>query len=428
MVKDRSMSIFSSLDTAVSGLNAQSQAFSNLSNNISNSQTVGYKATDTAFEDFVTNSASGNSGTLNDGGGSYSDSVAANTIQRNDVQGTITSSTNALALAISGNGFFNVQEASGSSASSSPTFSGQQYYTRNGDFSRDANGYLVNTSGQYLEGYQVGTNGQMGTTLQPLQIQNVAFTPTESTTMTVSGTIGSSTTSGASTQTTATAYSAQGTPQSVGLNWQQSTTNPLDWTVSNSADPTNSTSVTFNSDGTLASVGSESTSGATGSFSFTGSPQDMTVNLGTIGQSSGIALSTTTTSTASDATMTTDSVTSGTFQGLSMQSDGSVMATFNNGLSQLVGKIPLATFANPNGLAPADGQAYTATEASGGPTENAVNTGAAGSLETGSTESSTTDLTGDLTQLIVAQQAYGANSKVVSTADQLMQTTIAMIQ
>jgi len=150
------MSIINSLNTAVSGLNAQSHAFSDLSNNIANSQTNGYKATTTSFADYVT------SNDLATDGQALSDSVAATTRQHTDTQGMVVSSTNTLSLAISGNGFFNVVQPTGSTGSSTaPTFNSQQYYTRNGDFSENNQGYLVNTSGYYLEGYQVGSEGAL---------------------------------------------------------------------------------------------------------------------------------------------------------------------------------------------------------------------------------------------------------------------------
>jgi len=416
------MSIFGSVTTAVSGLNAQSKAFSNLGNNIANSQTTGYKATTTSFEDLVPGTADF------DATAGGNDSVRASTVSRNDVQGTITSSENALALAISGNGFFNVQEVNGDGTSASPDFSAQQYYTRNGDFSQNAQGYLVNTSGAYLDGYQVGADGALSTTLAPLRVQNVTFQPTETTTMTLSSVIGSTTTTGASNTATATAYNASGKPQDVKLDWTQSATDPLSWTVSNAADHDNATQVTFSSDGSLASVGDNSVTGSNAVLAFKGAPQAMTVDLGTIGQSGGVSLSSTGTGVASNPVMTTDSVTSGTFQGLTMESDGSVMASFDNGKSQMVGKIPLTTFTNVNGLTARDGQTYVATAQSGNGQLQMAGSSAAGSLKTGSIESSTTDLTSDLSQLIVAQQAYGANTKVVTTADQLLQTTIAMIQ
>lgn len=419
------MSIINSLNTAVSGLNSQSHAFSDLSNNIANSQTTGYKAATTSFADYVT------SNDLASDGESLSDSVAATTRQHTDNQGMVVSSTNTLALAISGNGFFNVVQPTGSTTSSTaPTFSSQQFYTRNGDFSQNNQGYLVNTSGYYLEGYQVGSEGALSSTLSPIKISDsVAFQPTKSTTVSLSAAIGSTSGAEGTNTSTATAYDSKGNAQEVSLNWNQSSTDPLVWTVSNSADSSNSATVKFNSDGSLASVnGASQSTGSAATFSYTGLPQDMTVNLGTIGSTSGVSLATDSSNYSTNPTMTTDSVTSGTFTGLSMQSDGSVMATFDNGLSQLLAKIPLSTFADPNGLSAQNGQAYTATASSGAPSVNAVNTNGAGTLSTSSTESSTTDLTSDLTKLIVAQQAYGANTKIVTTANQLLQTTLAMIQ
>ena len=147
------MSVFSALDTAVSGLTAQSVAFSNISNNISNSQTVGYKAVDTSFSDFVEAS-----GAL-DG---QSGNVLATTQYANQAAGAITASTANAALAINGNGFFAVNEISGQSTATSPAFSSTQYYTRAGDFSSDRNGFLVNSANEYLDGYMVNpTTGQL---------------------------------------------------------------------------------------------------------------------------------------------------------------------------------------------------------------------------------------------------------------------------
>ncbi|MQR98687.1 flagellar hook protein FlgE [Gluconobacter sp. AC10] len=410
-------SIINAVHTAVSGLNSQAHAFSDLSNNIANSQTTGYKASTTSFEDYVTNNELANDGE------SLSDSVAATTQQHTDNQGMVTTSTNSTALAISGNGFFNVVQATGQSNDSTPVLGTQQYYTRNGDFSQDKNGYLVNTSGYYLEGYNVdASSGTLGTSLDPIQVPStVAFRPTESTKLTATGTLDSSTANNTtlSSPMSATAYDSTGKSSTVDLTWTK--VNDTTWTVSNASDTTNSATVTFDSTGAVSSVTSQNSTGTSStsstSFDYTGAPQDMTVSL------SGVTLG-----SSNSLSMTSDSVTSGTFSGISMETDGSVMATFDNGYSQLVAKIPLTTFADPNGLSAQNGQAYTATAQSGSPQVNTVNTNGAGTLTTGSVEESTTDLTGDLSKLIVAQQAYGANTKVVSTADQLLQTTLAMIQ
>ncbi|GAJ30169.1 flagellar hook-basal body complex protein [Acidomonas methanolica] len=414
------MSIFGAINTAVSGLDAQSKAFSNLSNNIANSQTTGYKADTTAFENYVT----GDEDFISAVGGD--DSIKAMTIQHNDVQGAITSSTNSLAVAISGNGMFNVLQATGGANSASPVYNSQQYYTRNGDFSVNANGYLVNTSGDFLEGYAVGSTGSVAGTAAPIQVTGLN-TPSPTTTLTLNAAIGDTAGDVSTNTSTATAYDASGNAVPVTLDWAQSGSNPLDWTVGVAGSGT-TTPVTFNSDGSLASVGGSTSSGnasITVPATSTTEARAMTLDLGTIGSSNGVNLASSSAGVTSNPIMTTDSKTP---TGVTITSAGLVEKTYSDGTTDPVAQIKLAMFTNANGLASTDGQNYTATPASGPVTYETVGAGAAGTLDTSSIEGSTTDLTGDLSNLIVAQQAYGANTKVVTTADQLMQTTIAMIQ
>ncbi|GBQ82628.1 flagellar hook protein FlgE [Gluconacetobacter johannae DSM 13595] len=581
------MSVFNALSTAVSGINAQSTAFTNLSNNIANSQTVGYKANSTAFQDFVAGSMAGSSASQD-----VSDSVSAVTVQHVSQQGTASASTDDLAMAISGSGLFDVSKETGEATSGTTQFENRQYYTRNGEFYENKAGYLVNTSGYYLDGYQVDpTTGALGTSLTQLNIANIAFRPTETTTLTLSaavGTLPSSTSTGPYSQSyttaPATTYDANGNASKVALTWTQSSTNPLVWDVSAyDAEGTgkiasNDFQVTFDSNGALASVTgtsdgapyqSSTLSGASVEPTITstnsnGISQNITLDLGTIGGTSGTtmaaatgtpstaqasgltadttadtltmastALGTTTgsqqtymttptdvggtpvsavwtqtsaapptwtvqavdpydtsatspvssapysvvfnadgtttvtdisnpaspvavpgglgalsatvsgttyamdlsgaslsaTALSTDSTaLTSDSVASGTYQGAEIQDDGSVMAVFDNGDTQLIGKVALTNFANVDGLNAVDGQAYTATASSGTARTGTVGENGTGSLSVGYVESSTTDLTSDLSALIVAQEAYSANTKVVTTADQLLQSTIAMKQ
>ena len=431
------MSIFGALNTAVSGLTAQSHAFSDISNNISNSQTVGYKATDTNFSDLVL--TSGNAQGTNGG-------VFAKTAYENEAQGTITSSTNALALAVSGNGFFSVDEQSGQSTSSTPAFQNTAYYTRNGDFTQNNQGYLVNSSNQYLNGYMVDSNGALNTTtLQPINVSNVAFRPTATSKLTDSASLPSAAavaagtgTTGATSQTS-TVYDTDGQSHTLALNW--SNTGPSAWTVSATLDgasaPSMSANVTFDASGKLASVTPSggtaiSTSGADASFtipSASGSALGaINVSLGTIGSSSGTTMATGSGTGAVAAAPTSDSITSGVYQGITMTSDGNIMAKFDNNQTQLVGKVPLAMFADADALAPQDGQAYTETSGSGRANLTLVGENGAGTLETSAVENSTTDLDTDLTKLITAQQAYGANAKVVTTANTMLQTVLSMTQ
>jgi flagellar hook protein FlgE len=142
------MSLFGAMNTAISGLGAQSSAFGNISDNVANSQTIGYKRVDTNFIDYLTTSTPNK----NDPG-----AVVATPDYVNNVQGTITQTDNTLGLAIAGQGFFAVSEQNGE-ANNIPTFNPQQFYSRAGDFQMDKNGFLVNSAGDYLNGWPVDPN------------------------------------------------------------------------------------------------------------------------------------------------------------------------------------------------------------------------------------------------------------------------------
>ena len=443
------MSVSSAMDTAVSGLAAQSVAFSNISNNISNSQTVGYKATDTNFSDYVEASGAleGQSG-----------NVLATTQYANQTAGAITASTANAALAVNGNGFFAVNEVSGMSTATTPAFSNTQYYTRAGDFSSDRNGYLVNSAGEYLDGYMVNaTTGKLDTSkLQPINISNVTFNPTATGTVTMSPTLATNSalaagTTGTPQTSSQVVYDSAGTAQTLGLTWTQTAgptaatagvaatggTYTLDVSgTSAAADPV--ATVTFNTDGTMQSISQgtpatvNATAGSQASFNVGAVGADtstINLNLGSIGlAASGTTMSTTAGATFNSGTPGQDGTKMGSFTDFTTQTDGSIVAEFDNGQSQLIAKVPLATFTNANALQAQDGQAYTATIGSGAATLQMAGTNTAGSFETKSVEGSTTSLDTDLTKLIVAQQAYGASAKVVTTANEMLQTALAMKQ
>src|SRR5580698_5281047 len=142
-------SLFGALTVAVGGLTAQANAIGNISDDLSNAQTTGFKAIGTDFESLVTDS----SATINDPGG-----VTSIPQYQNDVQGNLVQSGSATSLAITGSGFFPVESAT-VDASGATTFTGNDLFTRQGDFTLNANGYLVNSSGYYLLGYPVNSSG-----------------------------------------------------------------------------------------------------------------------------------------------------------------------------------------------------------------------------------------------------------------------------
>jgi flagellar hook protein FlgE len=123
-----------------------------------------------------------------------------------------------------------------------------------------------------------------------------------------------------------------------------------------------------------------------------------------------------------------DGVPAGSFTGVSMQASGNIVANYNNGASITIAQIPLATFNAPDALQRQNGQAFTQDAASGNPSIQATGSNEAGSLVTGSVESSNVDIAAEFSKLIIAQQAYGANTKVVTTGSTLLQETIDMKQ
>ena len=168
------MGIFDALTTAVAGLQAQSFALQNISGNIANSQTTGYKETDTSFEDMVSAAAVGNRQT--------SGGVIANSVATNTVQGTIQSTSVSTDMAINGNGWFVVAQPTGE-VDNQPEFSGVNDYTRAGDFQLNSSGYLVNGAGYYLMGIPIdaATGNPVGSSPQVLQFDN-DFVPAQATT------------------------------------------------------------------------------------------------------------------------------------------------------------------------------------------------------------------------------------------------------
>jgi flagellar hook protein FlgE len=158
------MGIFDALTTAVTGLQAQSFALQNISGNIANSQTTGFKETDTSFQDLVTASLPNQQ---------TSGSVLANSVATNTAQGAIQSQTVSTDMAINGNGFFVVAQPA-SFSGNQPVFNGVNLYSRRGDFQENENGFLVNGAGYYLMGIPIDrtTGNPVGSVPQVLQFSN----------------------------------------------------------------------------------------------------------------------------------------------------------------------------------------------------------------------------------------------------------------
>jgi len=404
------MSIFGAMNTAVSGLNAQSAAFGNISDNVANSTTIGYKEVGTSFSDYLTTSTA----QLNDPG-----SVVATPDYENTLQGTVTQTSTATNLAVSGQGFFAVSQAT-SETNGTATFSPQQLYTRAGDFSMNKDGYLVNSSGDFLNGWPVDANGVASqNSLAPIQVTQTSTVPHPTTEVTLSANLPASPATSPITSTV-NVYDHLGTEQQLNLSWAQTSTNNwnLTTTDSNATDKPVVTQVAFNP--ATGAITTPASGAVSLTCNFSGTSQAINLKLGSLTQYAGTQY------TAQGVTQ--DGVPPGAYTNTTIQSNGDVVANYDNGQTVTIAQVPLITFNDPNALQSQNGQAYTATQASGTAVVDQENTAGAGNLVTSAVESSNVDIGTEFTKLIVAQQAYSANAKMVTTANQLLQTTIDMKQ
>jgi flagellar hook protein FlgE len=169
------MSLSGALTSAVTGIDAQSIALGSISDNISNSQTTGYKRVDTAFSTLLTVS----NAFVHEPGG-----VTSRPLYTNDVQGTVESTGNVTNLAVSGTGMFAVSQALGTASTSSlPTFAPDPLFTREGDFQVDNNGFLVNNGGYFLNGFAINqaTGAVEKNQLVPIQLNELKSNPVATT-------------------------------------------------------------------------------------------------------------------------------------------------------------------------------------------------------------------------------------------------------
>jgi flagellar hook protein FlgE len=439
------MSLYGAMMTGVAGLSAFSNALSVSAANISNVNTVGYK---TATSNFTTLLASATSNSDPSSAG-----VVATAGQNVTQQGLMQTTSSATDLAISGSGFFVVSQT--------PSASGTKEYTRAGSFTTDASGYLRNTARLYLMGWQLDTNGNVPSDrngMTPINVNSLTGKAEASTTMLMQANLKSSTAPVASYtvgnmaagtvtpafERTINVYDSQGGSQPLQLSFCKTTANTWAYEVTYqgaaanlTGPPTNnllgSGTVTFNSDGSLANVVPTGGTGspATGTVSVaipwsTASglhSQTISINMGKVNGTDGITQYDNASTMVSS---TVDGALFGSLSGITVDSNGIVTAQFSNGLSQAVYKIPLATFANPDGMSEAPGNAYLTSVASGSPTITEADLGGAGTIQSKTLEGSTVDLASEFTNLITTQRAYSASAKIITTASSMLDDLLQM--
>lgn len=402
-----------SFQQGLSGLNAAARNLDVIGHNVANANTVGAKSSRAEFADVYANSLYGASA-VSPGIGT---SVAA--VAQQFTQGDISSTNNALDIAVSGQGFFRISDA------------GEITYTRNGQFRLDNQGYIINAQGGRLTGYPANDIGEVNPGLPvelKLQTRDVAPRATDSAIVTVNV---------ASTATVPTApfsvnngstysgavplgvYDSQGGEHTVTMYFRKTADNT--WDVYASADGTlmnGGASVgtfTFDADGKLATT----------------SPTTLTLNVpvpaavgGTLTVPVDMSKMTQQGSAFSVFEQSQTGYAPGRLAGFSVGADGTILARYTNGQTLAQGQVVLANFANPQGLLSLGGNQWVETSDSGEPLVGAPGTGSLGDLKSGALEQSNVDLTAELVNMITAQRIYQANAQTIRAQDQLLQTIV----
>ena len=432
-------SLFAALGVCVSGLNAQSAALGNISDNLSNAQTTGFKAIGTSFESLVTAS----SATNNNPGG-----VTSAPRYQNDVAGNIASTSTPTNLAISGQGFFPVIAAV--QTTTGGTQFTNNYYTRQGDFTLNKDGYMVNGSGYYLLGYPIASNGTVNTsTTSEIQVSALLDNPVPTSTITYAANLPASATAGAYTATPSTlqVYDALGNQHQMSLTWSKTDVNSWDVVVDvtnglgAASDYTATVPVTFSSAagtiGTLSAIGagsgytvdaSATSAGLSFNLSFPGAgTQAVDLNLGSYGVAGGTTQFANATSTVAVSSFQQNGLGEGSFSNIGINSSGIVAINYSNGSTRQIYQIPIALFNSPDNLQRISGGAYQATLGAGTANLSTAGTNGTGTISSSSLEASNVDIATEFTDMIQAQQVYSANAKTVTTLNSMLNTIIQAI-
>jgi flagellar hook protein FlgE len=422
------MSLFGSMTIALSGMNAQSRALGHISDNVANSQTIGFKRLDTRFENLVTAS-----GRAHETGGVIASAEATNT-----VQGGFDQVDNPLALALDGRGFFSVARPSGRGVDGALQFDRRELFSRAGDFELNRDGYLVNSVGDVLQGWTRDASGQLDTTqLRPIRAEQTVFQPVPTATVAMSANLPAGAPDGFTATTAAQVYDGLGTLRSLNLGWSRAT--PADpWVLAVSlpdGTAVGQVEVNFADDGTIAgfsspagvapSVPDGSGRGpATLGFDvdFGGGPQPITLQLGSFRAAEGVTQYASTSYELRN--LSQDGAPPGSFASVAIRDDGRVVVNYDNGQNRTVAQVPVVTFADPDALERLDGQAFAVTSEAGAMRIAEAGRFGAGRLEAGAVERSNVDIAAEFAKLIVAQRAYAASTRIVTTSDELLQETI----
>lgn len=463
------MGLYGAINSAVSGLTAQARALENISGNVANSQTVGFKRLDTTFSDLVAGGGSSQASQVS--GTTYATSRATNS-----VSGDISNSQVDTYLAINGDGYFVVTQAA-DFVDGSTTFEDATYFTRAGDFEVNKEGYFVNAAGYFLKGYPLDptTFNPIGDAPAVMQVDDAPLAASATTTVNyqanlprIPATANYSGTEASALMTalagagapdvdstdltnfvassisggSVTAYNAQGSAVSLDVRFAKTDNTNEIWNMYISSGGSGGVEyyevgqVDFSADGSAVSAltpttgalnaGAPATVTATGTTGFTlGSIQVNGITATNVAIDFGTSL---TSFANADGVVTSLAISqngypAGELTNIAVDQSGRVIASYSNNQTRARYEIPLATFGAEQNLRRVDGAAFAATSDSGDPVLSG-----GGAVISNALELSNADIADEFSKLIITQQAYSANSRIVTSADEMLDSALNMVR
>lgn len=410
------MSLYTSLFCGISGLRNHQVMLDVIGNNISNINTIGYKASRALFSEMFAQTRLNAYRPTRDNGGVNPQQIglgaSVGAIQQMFAQGHLEGTGAPTDLAVTGGGFFVVKRA------------GKEFLTRVGNFTFDAQGNMVLPSnGAILQGRLANPDG----TIPPdAPITNLRFAfdrkaPAKATTsVRLAGNLDSGTAVNGTVQSTFQVYDSLGNQHSITVTFTKTGNNTWTWNAVQTGQTTSigNGSLTFDGTGTLTN-----STGTPIAFTPTNGadPISFTLDVGTPGQFSGI---TQTSGTSIVSMRDQNGYASGTLENIIVEKDGKVQGKFSNGTTITLGQIILAELNNPGGMFKEGDGLFTVTGNSGNVTYVIAGEGSSSVIASGVLEQSNVDLAEEFTRMIVAQRGYQSNARIITVTDEILQETI----
>jgi flagellar hook protein FlgE len=388
-----------SLFSGISGLRVHQTMMDVTGNNIANVNTSGYKSSQSVFEDTLSQMLKAAGAPQVGVGGTNPAQVGLGVrlaaINANFTQGGTQNTGRTTDLMINGDGFFVVRNG------------GENMYTRAGAFNFDTNGILAGPGGAVVQGWMAGPGGVLNTNATPTDVKLAVGTllpPTETTSMVVGGNLPADAVSPGPITMAETVYDKQGNKIQLSVSFTR--VSPTSWTVSatDGTTPVGPTTITFGASG--------SGPPAPNTFAYT-SPKLAGVAINLAGLTSYAGASAVGIQSQNGSAL-------GSLQQFTISPDGTLIGVFSNGNKQPLAQIAMATFNNAPGLEKAGGSMFRSTVNSGIAQLGTAGTGGRGGLQGSTLEMSNVDLAQEFTNLIIAQRGFQANSKVISTSDEIL--------